>query len=549
MNWRQRVGLALAAVTFAATAIWAVRLHWRRNQPEGAVLRIAHANSFHTIKAGFDRVAREYERLHPGVRIEQILVPQRSYISWLRTRLAGGIAPDIVEMNGALRNEDHVLYFHELTQDLAKPNPYNAGTPLEGRRWRDTFLTGLQERPNYVDSLLAFYSTPSSYLTYRVICNRDLLEKTFGRSEPPRTAQAFAAFCDEITRRSRAENLGIVPIAIENENGRTLLEGIMRNATQDVLLQIDPYGHYWNWDDEVAIAYLLRRWSFATPAVQAALTEMSLLGRALPPGFDQVGKGEGTFSFMQGKAVFLIASSLEYTMFREVCPFPLSVARLPAAGNDPRFVSTEGNVQPVGSFGIVNNAGKKDLAVDFLRFLGSQPGNRMFIETSRWLPAVKGIPAPAELTKFVPDITSRPPGLSPWMFGKGDHIDINRHLHALIGPHGSADTFTAELGPEFGGIMRRSLAKSSGVLINSRQVSQRFDTVMGSHDRLVAAGTRTEETERNTARILEVQAIYESRVAYYELALDATDETPGEYFAPLPPRPLPVPPGVGVPPS
>lgn len=535
---RQVIGSVIAIVAFILTTLWVIRLHWRRDHQEDTVLRIAHVNSFSTVRGAFDRVAREYEQLHPGVRIEQILVPTRTYTTWLRTRLVGDVAPDIVEMKGDLLNEDHVRFFRELTHELNVPNPYNQGTPLANVRWRDTFLTGIQERPNYVEALLAFYSVPSSFATYRLIYNRDLLEKTFGQTEPPKTAYELAALCEEISRRSQEEKLGLVPIAIENENGRLLLEDILRSATKETMLQIDPYGHYWNWDDEIAVAYLLGRWSFQTPEVRAGLESMSALGRELPQDFLQVGKGEGTFSFMQGKAVFLVTPSFEYTMFRASCPFPLGVARTPVSGNDPTDITTEGNIQPAANLGVVRTSSNAELAVDFLRFLGSQHGNRIFSETSLWLPSIKGISPPAALADFAPLNTGRPPGLSLWVFRKSDHIDVNRHLHRLIGPHGSADKFIQALEPEFAAVFRRGLLDRARL---ARMVGQRFDSVLGAHDRLAAAGDRTESPERNPARILEVQTIYESRAAYYDLVLDATDPTPAAYFAPLAERPSPIP--------
>jgi raffinose/stachyose/melibiose transport system substrate-binding protein len=503
------------------------------------VLRVAHMNSYPAVMAAFDRVARDYERLHPGIRIEQILVPQRMYPAWLRTRLVGGVAPDLVEITGATTNEDVARYFRDLTQELRQPNPHNRDTALANIPWGATFVTGLQERPNYIEPLVAYYSVPLSLATHRLIYNRDLLEKTFGVTELPRTAAALAKLCAQIAERSRADNLGIIPFATEGDNGREFLKGIMRAATEETLLQLDPYGNYWNWDDEIAIAWLLKRWSLETPALRTALGAMGDMGRQLPPGFLQFGKGEGTFQFLQGKAVFLVAPSFEFTMFRESCAFPLGIMAAPVVGDRSR-PSAEGNIVPVASLALPLQAPNAALALDFLRYLSSQPVNRVFTETSLWLPAVKGFAPVAELAAFAPESAGRPPGFSLWLFSRADYLTVERHLHELIGPGGSVERFTDALRSDFGPGVRTGL-KRRGQL--ARQVTQRLDTVLGAADRLAANGADdSAAAERNPARILEVQVIFEARAAYYDLALKAADAEPGSYFAPLPDRPPPLPP-------
>ena len=106
----------------------------------------------------------------------------------------------------------------------------------------------------------------------------------------------------DVPGRARDENLSLIPIATESENGRTLLEGILRASTQETLLRIDTYGNWWNWDDEVSAAYLLKRWTLRTPQGPETftvtgrmdaddgdvLTEWALLGQGivLKPWFE-----------------------------------------------------------------------------------------------------------------------------------------------------------------------------------------------------------------------------------------------------------------------
>jgi len=517
---------------------WSLIRQFRHGR-EGNVLRISHTQA-PSVAAGFDRIAREYEALHPGVKIEQIVLPPRSYTAWLRTRLVGEVAPDIVELSGWMDDAgDYARYYRDLTPDLLAPNPYNRGTDLESVRWRDTYLTGIPEVPNYFQTLLAYHSVPSSFITYRLIYNEELLKK-LGYMQPPRTAVELTEMADAITRRAREENLPLIPIATENENGRTLLEGILRASTQQTLLRIDPYGNWWNWDDEVSAAYLLKRWTLRTPEIQRGIDAMGQLGRTLPPGFMQVGKGEGTFLFMQGKAVFLLAPSFEYTLFRTHCQFPLGVVRVPATLSPNDRLNAEGNVFPGVNLGVVKAGKNQELALDFLRYLGSREGNHHFTETALLLPAIDGLKPQPEIAEFAPVIAGRPPGLSIWLFGKADYFFINQRLHELIGPNGSTERFISSLeGPyrenQINALQRRTLL--------TRDTGRRLDTVLAALDRLKVHGEEAATLQRNEDQILETQVIFDSRAAYFDLvlaqAVQADDAEP--YFAPLPDRSSPLP--------
>ena len=530
----------LGAFLVAGFLVWSAQRQWR-HQRQDDVLRISHTQGSPAPIAAFERLAREYERRHPGVKIEQIVIPPRAYTAWLRTRLVGEVAPDIVEISGWMDDAaDYARYYRDLTPEVLAPNPYNRGTDLEHTRWRDTFLTGIPESPNYFQNLLAYHSVPGSFLSFRLIYNETLL-KQLGYTEPPRTAPELADLCADIARRARDENLQLIPLATETENGRTLLDGIIRSATQETLLQIDPYANYWNWDDEVAAAFLLGRWSLRTPAVRRGIEAMGRLGRELPPGFMQIGKGEGTFLFMQGKAVFLLAPSFEYTLFRERCRFPIGIIRMPATLSRDDHANTEGNVLPLVNLGVVKSGRQQELAVDFLRYMGSREGNRLFTETALLLPAITGLTPRTEIAEFTPVITGRPPGLSLWLFGKADHFTINQRLHELTGPNGSADAFITSLEGPYRQSLEQALQNRAGL---TREVGKRFDTVLAALDRLKAHGEDASSLQRNEDQILESQIIFDSRAAYLDLVLaQARDpENGAAWFAPIPARPTPYPP-------
>jgi ABC-type glycerol-3-phosphate transport system substrate-binding protein len=67
---------------------------------EETVIRIAHNLNDSRVQDAFSHLAREYQQLHPGVRIEIQSIPQRAYDQWATTQLMGGTPPALVQMMG-----------------------------------------------------------------------------------------------------------------------------------------------------------------------------------------------------------------------------------------------------------------------------------------------------------------------------------------------------------------------------------------------------------------------------------------------------------------
>src|SRR5262249_1130391 len=92
----------------------------------------------------FTRLARAWEALHPGVRIEFLKNPVGEYRTWMRTQLQGHVAPDIMWAHAVWTNEDTKYgWFVDFDPYLAQPNPYvepgmrgsvRWGTPSSGAR-------------------------------------------------------------------------------------------------------------------------------------------------------------------------------------------------------------------------------------------------------------------------------------------------------------------------------------------------------------------------------------------------------------------------------
>lgn len=91
----------------------------------------------------FKDVAAQWQALHPGITIDFIanLEAGQDYMTWLKTRLAGGAAPDIFWAQYYDLNTGGVPAgsFYQLNQYLERPNKYISGNT----RWLDTFQKAL----------------------------------------------------------------------------------------------------------------------------------------------------------------------------------------------------------------------------------------------------------------------------------------------------------------------------------------------------------------------------------------------------------------------
>ncbi|MEJ5252566.1 MAG: extracellular solute-binding protein, partial [Armatimonadota bacterium] len=84
-------------------------------------------------REGFQRIAREYARLHPGVEVKVQVMPANGYETWLRTQIpgAGDKAPDLFNANYAWG-----MYEKGLLVNLA---PFlNQRNPYTGKAWIQT---------------------------------------------------------------------------------------------------------------------------------------------------------------------------------------------------------------------------------------------------------------------------------------------------------------------------------------------------------------------------------------------------------------------------
>jgi raffinose/stachyose/melibiose transport system substrate-binding protein len=480
--------LGLVLLAMVSTAL---RLAFRGSADAGdtVVIRMAHTNLQPGAREAYDSLIARYEALHPGVRVEQISVPIRVYYSWLQTQLIGGTAPDVIEIRHGQRNEFIARFFLPLTPWVQEPNPYNEGTPLAGIRWRNTFVDGLQNDPNYFRGLLDYYAIPGTLRTYRLVANLDLLEQIAGHRRLPRDHAELMALCAQAQAWRDPLGRRIEPIAAGGWAGFQLLDRAFRRETQELEDRLDLTGQRLLNEEEVAARGLSGEWSPRSPEVVAGLERMRELGLLLPAGFWSLPVGDVHFQFLQGRALFVVASSQEMTTLRESATFPTGVTPAPDA---PRTLDSdaadgspsprpdpmaEGNVPTMASLGITRQSRHQEQALDFLRFLSSFDGNREFSERSGWMPAVIDVPEPQGMDAFAPETAGSPPGFSLWLVNAEVHFGLFVNLHHLISLQGSVGAFQDEIEPSYANQLGKALRTDMRV---QREASARLDAPLAA---------------------------------------------------------------------
>jgi raffinose/stachyose/melibiose transport system substrate-binding protein len=481
--WATTFGLALLAAVF----LFATARVLRRAAPAGAdggvVVRFVHTNLQAGLREAFDALARDYERLHPGVTIEQIAVPERLYAMWLETKLNADLAPDIVQMRN-LSNERTLRHFVPLGPFVDQPNPYNEGTVHAGAPWRETFPEGLATEPAFSSNLLNVFGVPYALATVRLVYNRALLTEIVGQDRPPQTWDELLALARAVEAHARARRLVLHPIAGSTASLDHLLNAAWGHQTQRFALERVAQPHRLeSHGADLQGAFLRGQWDFTHPAVRSGLELAREISQLAQPGFLQMTPPDAQFLFLQRRALFLSASSADLPSLRVQAEFPIGALRLPWPDRDHpvygEFVlgpTNEGSTSGTMLFGLTRASAHPEVALDFLRYLTSLPGAQRFADLSGWLPAVLEVDPQPDLRPFRPSLEGYRPG--PSLNAGSDTLQLLRSaLHRLAQPDGSVDDFIALFAPEYRRAATADLRRMTRGIVNNSVI---YDTVFGA---------------------------------------------------------------------
>jgi multiple sugar transport system substrate-binding protein/raffinose/stachyose/melibiose transport system substrate-binding protein len=466
---RNALGIAIILLFFGYS-VWHVLLRpqTRSTDEEGQMtLRIGHWLMHAGMRESFDEAAREYERLHPGVRVEQIAVPIRSWSAWVRTQLIGGTAPDIT---GQLGLDEELLsrHFIPLDERLDAPNPYNQDGPLEGVPWRDTFNDGLAAIRNHTPNSGELTGIYLQLNSLRLFYNKRLLRLVTGSDTPPETYAQLRLLREQVDRYNAAHGTRLEPIAGCGPYSQYFFQRLLPSQTQKLTASLSPLRNLNVPPSDLAAFILAGRIDYRTRELHDSLALLRDVSALQSPGFTQLRRDDALFSYLQQHAVAIVAGSWDYGVFVRDGDFETGVIRIPFPDRgDPLFghnvlgIPAEGGGGPEGAMGVVRNSRHPDIALDFLRFLTSQRVATRFTEESKRISAIVGVPPPADSPGLAPQLEGEAPGFNVDFqnLGAGHTFTLfQRHLHTLIGPSGGVEPFLAAFERDLHSALRRDLA-------------------------------------------------------------------------------------------
>ncbi len=511
------IGFSLLLVCFGIALTQVFNRQRAAADSNTVVIRIAHWQLESGIRDAIDTLAREYERLHPGVRIEQNPIPERIYPSWLKTQLVGGTAPDLIQIGKGSDDETLARFFLPLGEHVEKPNPYNASTPLAATPWRDTFVDGLAGGESYKPNLLEYYGIPLSMITIRMYYNVTEWRRILGDTPPPADYDAFVSICERVQQHTAATGEKIFPIAGSNYGTPWFASALIGSQTQRLGQRLDDVLTLRPSPQENALQFLSGRWTLDDPEFVNGLQLARQIGRFAQPGFIQANRDDATFYFVQGSALMIVTGSWDAPSFRTLAPFEVSAFRLPMPLADhPRFGAgvlgpTSEAETPTGAcFGLTRGSPHPDRALDFLHFLSSHTGNSTFSRVSSWLPSVVEIDLPPLVKPFAPVVDGYVNGIGLDV-GGGPNVAriVNSNLNALFDANTDITKLQSILREQLPSAVRDDLGRTiRNLTINT----SRQDSLLAAQLMLNAKNPGSAEHRRKQSELLESQTMQELRV-------------------------------------
>jgi ABC-type glycerol-3-phosphate transport system substrate-binding protein len=512
LKWPLLAGLLCAAVLASA-----VRVFWfahpARDTSGRTVLRLGHYMLAPATQEALAAVIADYERRRPDVRVIAMPIPERIYLTFLNAHLNADTAPDLLQIGHQFTGfeELRARFFCPITPLVEQPNPYNAGTASAGLRWRDTFIDGMNGLQAYSTPERQYYGVPMALATLRIFYNRALLREISGRDEPPGDYPGFIALCDQVEAFARKTGRSLSPVAGSRFDGLFLMSHVFSTVNQRLYFALDAnHSLKLDWWDYPK-AYLQGKWNYASPSIRAGYGLMREMGRHMRPGFLEMPPSEASFEFLQQQALMTIALTAESGVLRDNAPFPVGVACLPMVqSDDPRYGRfvlgplSEANQESNMTFGVVQRSAHRELALDFLRYLGSHPASEIFSRHTGWVPVVANVASSAPAKPLQPVMNGYSGRFYAEMNGKGDgRFVVARNLYLLFARDGGVEPYCAYLEKHYGPAMITDLQKE--VANSSQNLRRQEPVLLGTYARGAAAATET-------ARIVAAQNYSETRL-------------------------------------
>jgi raffinose/stachyose/melibiose transport system substrate-binding protein len=410
-------GSALGATVLALALILSLVTVFRNNRaaeyPGKKIIRIFHWQLEAGYRSAIDKAITGYEKLHPDVKIIQMAVSDQVYDQLLNVNFVSGTAPDIVELGkGKFGSDDQyaVRFLLPLSSYIREPNPYNKGTPLENVPWQETFIDGMQG--GYKWQLQDFYAIAPTLFEIRYFYNKQLYKQITGKASPPQTFGELMDMGAKVRQYSAEHKTYITPMVNWNARFDKNMIGpyqIPFTANLDDLVDTDMDGEITG--IEAYASYMRGEWSLKSPYLEAFYNMLHDWSSLFEPGFMGMDRQTAMFRFANQQAVILIAGSWDAKSIAKQSEghFDVGVFEQPIPAKNEKYGSfvkgraTESNAMGGTAYGVYKGSKYPEIAIDFLKFISSQPYNGPIMEIASWPPIVVGSATSDQMKPFIPD--------------------------------------------------------------------------------------------------------------------------------------------------
>ncbi|HPO90461.1 MAG TPA: ABC transporter substrate-binding protein [Victivallales bacterium] len=396
--------------------------------PPGTItIRISHWQLESGVRDAFNKLAEEYQKLHPNVRIIQEAIPESVYGQWLSTQIIGGTAPDIVEM-GMIPYQLMIAYYNRycmvLTPYINKPNPYNKNNEFANVTFRNTYRDGMSAA--YVNEMQEFMTIPLSAFSIRVFYNKDLLKKLTGSDKIPKNYQEFKSICKKIAEKKDNKGRPYTAIVGSKYHFGMWNYGMADILTYRLMEKADFTRDAYVSNDEFFSAIRSGVMTFKERPIMSMLQVTRFISDNCQPGFTGLNRDDGVLLFAQQRAVFMTTGTWDARSLQQQTKgkFELGIMDFPIpTPDDPEF----GDLVPgpryenpgVGFMFAVNRMSKSsETALDFLMFLASKENNERLNKIIGWIPAIKNTSMDAILEGFEPNYEGIYGNFNPYLGGE-----------------------------------------------------------------------------------------------------------------------------------
>lgn len=422
------VGVLFLIGAFGVSIARVISIQRELFDPSKKIIRISHWQLEMGYRDAMQAVIDDYvkmrkERFGEDVNVIQIPVTERVYGQLLNTHLLSGTAPDLAELGFAkLASDDQYLarFFQPLTEIINDPNPYNDPKywpnlseadkakleKIKNLPWRETFIDGM--RGGYRDQLQDYFSAPTSMFTLRLFYNKDLLTKA-GFPNGPRTMKELFDACRNLSEMKDKKGKKLIPISGSKYNVNPFKDRYSISFTAEFEPELDVNIDGGISQSESYVGFLKGITTMQTPAIRAKYECMRLICDQFSPGFMGQDRMQASFDFVMGKAAMIASGSWDAMSLFKQSQFEVGIVDFPLPAPGERWSEyvagrcNEAGAGGGGLYGLFKFGKNKELAIDFLRYITSQPANQLLNQKADWLPVVLGALPSRRMMPFVPD--------------------------------------------------------------------------------------------------------------------------------------------------